>query len=70
MIKGKYVAQIEIDISVDENTPGLMPFEQLKNATYNEITGVIKSMIDDEFSGVGVTNVIQQFADLRKEETK
>ena len=30
MIKGKFVATIEIDIAVDENTPGLLPFEKLK----------------------------------------
>ena len=34
MIKGKYVAQIEIDILVDENTPNLLPFDQLKNAVH------------------------------------
>ena len=29
MIKGKFVATIEIDIDVDENTPNLLPFEKL-----------------------------------------
>ena len=32
MIKGKFVATIEIDIDVDENTPNLLPFEKLKDA--------------------------------------
>lgn len=32
MIKGKFVATIEIDIAVDENMPGLLPFEKLKGA--------------------------------------
>ena len=26
MIKGKFVATIEIDIAVDENTPNLLPY--------------------------------------------
>lgn len=30
MIKGKFVATIEIDIAVDENTPNLLPFEKMK----------------------------------------
>lgn len=32
MIKEKFVATIEIDIAVDGNTPGLLPFEKLKGA--------------------------------------
>ena len=30
MIKGKFVATIEIDIAINENTPNLPPFEKLK----------------------------------------
>jgi hypothetical protein len=67
MIKGKYVAQIEIDILVDENTPNLLPFDQLKNAVHNEMTAVVKSMLNDEFSDIGTITVCQQFADLWKE---
>jgi hypothetical protein len=64
MIKGKYVAKIEIDILVDENTPGLLPFDQLKNVVHNETTAAVKSVLDDEFSAVGTVTVSQQFADL------
>ena len=64
MIKGKYVAQIEIDILVDENTPNLLPFDQLKNAVHNEMTAAVKSMLNDEFSDIGTITVCQQFADL------
>ena len=35
MIEGKFVATIEIDIAVDENTPNLLPFEELKEAVHN-----------------------------------
>lgn len=68
MIKGKYVAQIEIDILVDENTPNLLPFDQLKNAVHNEMTAAVKSMLNDEFSDIGTITVCQQFADLWKED--
>ena len=36
MIKGKFVATIEIYIDVDENTPNLLPFEKLKDAVQND----------------------------------
>ena len=67
MIKGKYAAQIEIDISVDENTPNLVPFDELKNAVKKEMRDVILTKLDDEFSAIGTTTDIQQFADLWKE---
>ena len=67
MIKGKYAAQIEIDISVDENTPNLLPFDELKNAVKKEMRDVILTKLDDEFSAIGTTTVIQQFPHLWKE---
>lgn len=67
MIKCKYAAQIEIDISVDENTPNLLPFNELKNAVKKEMRDVILTKLNDEFSAIGTTTVIQQFADLWKE---
>ena len=67
MIKGKYAAQIEIDISVDETTPNLLPFDELQNAGKKEMRDVILTKLDDEFSAIGTTTVIQQFADLWKE---
>lgn len=32
MIKGKFVAMIEIDIAIDENTPNLLPFEKIEGS--------------------------------------
>ena len=32
MIKGKFVAMIEIDIAIDENTPNLLPFEKIERS--------------------------------------
>ena len=57
MIKGKYAAQIEIDISVDENTPNLLPFDELKNAVKKEMHDVILTKLDDEFSAIGTTMI-------------
>ena len=42
MIKGKFVATIEIDIAVDENTPNLLPFEKLKPAVHNDMEIAVK----------------------------
>lgn len=64
MIKGKFVATIEIDIAVDENTPGLLPFEELKEAVNNEMEIAIKDMMCDEFEGVATVKVTKSFADL------
>lgn len=64
MIKGKFVATIEVDICVDENTPNLLPFDELKSATYNDMEAAIKSILDDEFRDIGSVKVTKTFADL------
>ena len=64
MIKGKFVATIEIDIAVDENTPGLLPFEELKEAVHNEMEVAVKDMLCDEFGDVATVNATKTFADL------
>ena len=48
-IKGKFVATIEIDIDVDENTPNLLPFEKLKGAVHNDMETAVKDMLCEEF---------------------
>lgn len=70
MIKGKFVATIEIDIVVDENTPGLLPFEELKEAVHNEMEIAIKDMLCDEFGDVATVKVTKTFADLYRTEDK
>ena len=47
MIEGKFVATIEIDIAIDENTPNLLPFEELKEAVHNEMEVAVKDMLCD-----------------------
>ena len=66
MIKGKFAAQIEINIAVDENTPGLLPFDELKSAVQREMRVAVLNMLNDEFGDIGTVSVTQQFADLWK----
>ena len=70
MIKGKFVATIEIDIAIDENTPGLLPFEELKEAVHNEMEIAVKDMLCDEFGDVATVKVTKSFADLYRTEEK
>ena len=64
MIKGKFVATIEIDIAVDENTPGLLPFEKMKEAVHNKMAAAVKDMLCEEFGDIATVKVTKTFADL------
>lgn len=69
MIKGIYVAQVRIDIAVDENSPGLLPFDQMQKALREQTTEAVKDLLEDElFGDVGTVTVEQQMADLWKTE--
>ena len=70
MIKGKFVATIEIDIDVDENTPNLLPFEKLKSSVQNDMETAIKDMLYEEFGEITTVKVTKNFADLYKTEDK
>ena len=64
MIKGKFVATIEIDIAVDENTPNILPFEKLKGAVHNDMEVAIKAMLCEEFGDIATVKVTKTFSDL------
>ena len=68
MIKGKFVATVEIDIAIDENTPNLLPFEKLKEAVHNDVAVAAKDMLDEEFGDIATVKVTKTFADLYKTE--
>ena len=70
MIKGKFVATIEIDIAVDENTPNFLPFEELKEAVRNEMEAAVKDMLCEEFGDISTVKVTKSFADLYRTEGK
>ena len=70
MIKGKFVATIELDIAVDDNTPGLLPFEEMKEAVHNEMEIAVNDMLCEEFGDVATVKVTKTFADLYRTEEK
>lgn len=70
MIKGKFVATIEIDISVGENTPNLLPFEKLKVAVHDDMETAIKDVLCEELGDVATVKVTKSFADLYMTEDK
>ena len=70
MIKGKFVATIEIDIAIDENTANLLPFEKLKTAVHNDMETAIKDMLCEEFGDIATVKVTKTFADLYRTEDK
>ena len=70
MIKGKFVATIEIDIVVDENTPNLLPFGKWKEAVHNEMEAAVKDMLCEEFGDIATVKVTKTFADLYRTERR
>lgn len=64
MIKGKYVGIVTLEICVDENEPGCLPFEKMKESIMNDLNGEIKSLLEDEVGDSATVSVTQQFADL------
>ena len=70
MIKGNFVATVEIDIAVDENTQNLLPFEKLKGAVHNDMEVAVKDMLCEEFGDIATVKVTKTFADLYRTEGK
>lgn len=64
MIKGRYVGTVTLDICVDENKPGSLPFEKMKESVMNDLSGEIKSLLEDEVGDSATVSITQQFADL------
>ena len=64
MIKGKFVARIEIDIAVDENNPNFLPFETLKGAVHNDMETAVKDLLCAAFEDIATVKVTKSFADL------
>ena len=65
MIKGRFVATVEIDIAVDENTQNLLPFEKLKEAVHNDMETAVKDMLHDEFGDIATVSVTKTFRSAR-----
>lgn len=71
-IVGRYVCQVEIDVSVDGNTKGLLPFEKLHErfTTGDELTNAMREIISSDFirRGEGTVTVTKMYGDLYKVE--
>lgn len=67
-LKGKFVTTVEIDICIDENTPDLLPFEEMKKVVHNDMETVIKDILCDDFGDIATVKVTKTFADLYREE--
>lgn len=66
MVKGRYVANIAIDIVIPEDTLNLLPFEEIREKIYNGLDDELRGLIQDEFDGIGTVRVTKQYADLYK----
>ena len=64
MIKGRYVATVEIDFSMSENKPGILPFDEICNNWRNNTTEELTEIIQNEFVPYGRVKITQQYADV------
>lgn len=61
-IKGRYVAQVEIDFDIDEDEEGLLPFDEIHENLTVRFAPMLKAHIEEGFYGnVAVT---QMYADV------
>lgn len=70
MYRGKFTAQVDIDISVDENDPYLLPFPEAKNVVENELCGILRKIIKDRIGDIGMVRVTKISAGLWREALK
>ena len=66
MIKGRYVATVEIDFSMSENELGLLPFDEIFNNWRNNTTEELTEIIQNELEPYGKVKITQQYADVYK----
>ena len=64
MIKGRYVATVEIDVSIDENEPNLLPFDEINERWRNDSTKYMTEIIEQEFYPYVKVKVTQQYVDV------
>lgn len=65
MIKGKYVATIILNFHIDENDPGLLPFEKLHEQARNgTLDKAVVAVLSDEFGDIASVGLDRHYADL------
>lgn len=70
-IVGRYVCQVEIDVSMDGNTNGLLPFEKIhEKFTGDGLTNAMREIISSEFidGDEGTVTVTKMYGDAYKVE--
>ena len=70
-IVGRYVCQVEIDLSIDESTKGLLPFEVIhEKFTGDVLTDTVREIISDELieGDEGTVTVTKMYGDVYKAE--
>lgn len=66
VIKCRYVATVEVDICIPEDTPNLLSFDEIREKIYNGLDDELRDLIQDEFDGIGTVRVTKQYEDLYK----
>lgn len=64
MVKGKYVATVEIDFNFDENTQGYPPFEKIRESLNESTDKGLYELIQEDVDGIGTVKVHRQLFDL------
>ena len=64
MIKGRYVATVEIDLSMSENESGILPFDEICNNWRNNTTEALTEIIQNELEPYGHVKITQQYVDV------
>ena len=70
-IVGRYVCQVEIDVNMDENVLGILPFDEIhKKFMGDEITDAMEDIIRNYFltGDEGTVTVTKMYGDVYKEE--
>lgn len=68
MIKGKYVAMVEIDFSIDESKPGFRPFDEMKEYFYEHMENETKALIEEELGDEATVRIITLAKDMYRVE--
>ena len=64
MIKGRYVATVEIDFSMSDNESGILPFDEICNNWRNNTTEALTEIIENELEPYWRVKITQQYVDV------
>ncbi len=64
MVKGKYVAMVEINFCFDETAQGYPPFEKIKESLNESTDKGLCELVQEDIDGIGTVEVHRQLFDL------